>query len=338
MFLRILGLLFALTLIINFESVAQVLKSEFIFQEAPFPSCHASTICATSQGYLVAWFGGTHEKHQDVGIWISRMADDDQWTEPVEVADGIQHADKRYPCWNPVLYRQPSGTISLYYKVGPNPREWWGMLIESTDEGKTWTVPRRLPEDILGPVKNKPLALADGSLIHPSSTEHNGWKIHMEISDINGMNWTRIGPIDGDSIDAIQPTILEHSEGLQILCRSKTNGIVESWSRDGGHSWSELTPTGLPNPNSGIDGVTSNRGRQFLVYNPTSTTEGQWGGERYPLVLAASDDGRMWEVLVTLESEPGEYSYPAIIQGLDGNLHITYTWKRDKIKHVVYRP
>lgn len=318
-------------------STAQVIKSEFIFEEAPFPSCHASTICSTSDGYMVAWFGGTHEKHQDVGIWVSRKSGG-SWSEPVEVANGIQHKTKRYPCWNPVLYRHISGKISLYYKVGPSPQEWWGMLIESVDDGMHWSVPRRLPEDILGPVKNKPIPLANDRLIHPSSTEHDGWKIHMEISDPDGLVWERIGPLNGDSIDAIQPTILIHGSKMQILCRSKSHGVVQSWSADGGKSWSDLETTNLPNPNSGIDGVTTSGGRHFLVYNPTATPNGKWGGERYPLVLGASSDGVTWDIIETLETEPGEYSYPAIIEGPDGHLHITYTWKRDRIKHVVYRP
>lgn len=315
----------------------QVLLSEFVFKEAPFPSCHASTICPTEDGVMVAWFGGTHEKHEDVGIWVAKKVSG-AWSDPVEVANGIQHKDKRYPCWNPVLYREASGRISLYYKVGPSPREWWGMLIQSDDEGVTWSLPRRLPEDILGPVKNKPIALKDGKLLHPSSTEHDGWRIHMEISDQDGLNWRRIGPLDGDNIDAIQPSILIYPGKLQILCRSKVNGIVEAWSEDNGISWTPLTPTGLPNPNSGIDAVTTDQGNHFLVYNPTSPRKGEWGGERYPLVLAVSSDGGQWKTLETLESEPGEYSYPAIIQGRDGNLHITYTWKRDRIKYAVYRP
>ncbi len=317
--------------------LSQVLLEEFVFDEAPFPSCHASTVCEASGGVLVAWFGGTHEKHEDVGIWIARKKNG-RWSEPREVANGVQYEGKRYPCWNPVLYRHSSGTISLYYKVGPTPKDWWGMLIQSTDDGETWSVARRLPEDILGPVKNKPEALPDGILICPSSTEHDGWKIHMELTADEGLTWKRIGPLEGPEIDAIQPSILIHGNRLQILCRSKIHGIVESWSDDRGLHWSPLKPTGLPNPNSGIDAVTTTGGKHYLVYNPTPTPEGKWGGDRYPLVLGVSSDGESWKTVATLESEPGEYSYPAIIQASAGDLHITYTWNRDKIKHVVFRP
>ena len=84
----------------------------------------------------------------------------------------------------------------------------------------------------------------------------------------------------------------------------------------------------LPNPDAGIDGVTLNDGRHVLVYNPT--TRG-----RTPLSVAISSDGKTWRPLATLESQPGEYSYPAVIQTRDGKIHVTYTWKRERIKHAV---
>ena len=77
-------------------------RAEFIYQTAPFPECHASTIEETPNGLIAAWFGGSREKGPDVGIWISRC-EKGSWTPPVEVANGIQHKTKRYPCWNPVL-------------------------------------------------------------------------------------------------------------------------------------------------------------------------------------------------------------------------------------------
>jgi alpha-L-rhamnosidase len=330
---------FGFVMLFGLSMQAQIVVNEFIYDNAPFPECHASTITTWKGSLLAAWFGGTHEKHQDVGIWLARKSNG-FWSEPVEVADGIQHADKRYPCWNPVLFTAPDATVYLYYKVGPNPREWWGELKKSMDGGATWSDAMRLPEDILGPVKNKPVLIEGKGLLCPSSTEHDGWTIHMEWTRDHGKTWRRIGPLkaSGD-IQAIQPTLLDHGNGkLQLLCRSKVNGVVESWSMDQGETWSELAPTSLPNPNSGIDGVTTRSGEHFLVYNPTSTPAGKWGGDRWPLVLARSTDGENWETMEVLESEPGEYSYPAIIEGADGRLHITYTWKRDKVKHLVYIP
>ncbi|MBO0724450.1 MAG: exo-alpha-sialidase [Blastocatellia bacterium] len=317
-----------------------VIKSEFIYETAPFPECHASTIAESKSGLVAAWFGGTKEKNPDVGIWVSRL-EGGKWTAPVEVANGIESPEKRYPTWNPALYQKKSGPLLLFYKVGPSPSKWWGMMMTSDDGGKTWSKPQRLPDGIAGPIKNKPVELAGGALLCPSSTEDNGWRVHFERTSDLGKTWERTDPInDGKEFGVIQPTVFFHKGGrLQALMRSRQGKIVESWSDDQGKTWSKLSATTLPNPNSGIDGVTLKDGRQLLVYNHVITQPGKWAG-RAPLNVAISEDGKTWKAALALETGPpeAEYSYPAVIQTRDGLVHITYTWKRKKVKHVVIDP
>ena len=308
-----------------------VLVEEFIYDKAPFPSCHASTIEETPSGLVAAWFGGTAEKSPDVGIWLSRH-DGQRWSAPVEVVNGVQSPDTRYPCWNPVLFQMPAGPLMLFYKVGPDERRWWGELITSDDGGESWSSPRRLPEGMLGPIKNKPI-MYRGELLCPSSTEHDGWKVQIERTPDGGKTWSKTDSLPGfPKFSAIQPAILVHPGGrLQILCRSEQQKIVDSWSDDAGHSWTPLAATELPNPDSGIDAVNLKDGRILLVYNHTSRA-------RSPLNVAVSPDGKSWQAALELETEPGEYSYPAVICADDGTVHITYTWKRKKIKYVALDP
>jgi predicted neuraminidase len=308
-------------------------RSEFVFETAPFPSCHASTIVEVSGALVCAWFGGTAERNPDVGIWLSRLIDG-KWTTPVEVANGVQSQALRYPTWNPVLFQPKSGPLTLFYKVGPRPSAWWGMAMTSPDGGKTWSPSHRLPDGILGPIKNKPIQLSDGDILAPSSTEHDGWRIHFERSSDVGKTWTSTPPLnDGKTVAAIQPAILIHPGGrLEAIGRTRSHGIFAIWSEDGGKTWGKLETTGLPNPNSGIDAVTLKDGRQLLVYNHTSAG-------RSPLNVAVSSDGRSWRTVATLEDTPGkEFSYPAVIQTADGFVHVTYTWRRERIKHVVIDP
>jgi predicted neuraminidase len=309
-----------------------VVEEEFLYEKAPFAECHASTIVETNQGLVAAWFGGTHEKHADVGIWVSRRQDE-KWTPPVEAANGVQPDGKRHPCWNPVLFQPKNGPLLLFYKVGPSPSTWWGMVRASDDGGKTWSDARRLPEGILGPIKNKPVQLPSGELLCPSSTEHAGWRVHFERSSDGGKTWTATGPLnDPKEIGAIQPSILVHKDGtLQAVGRTRQGKIFTISSTDSGKSWRKMTLLPLPNPNSGIDAVTLADGRFLLVYNHTPRG-------RSPLNVALSSDGETWKAAAVLEKEPGEYSYPAVIQSRDGRVHITYTWKRQRIKHVVVDP
>lgn len=317
-----------------------VVQAGLIYEQAPFPQCHASTIAETPNGLITAWFGGTHERHPDVGIWVSSRTAS-TWTPPVEVATGVQPDGKRLPCWNPVLFQIPGGELLLFYKVGPSPSTWWGLLKRSKDGGKTWSEAERLPEGIAGPIKNKPVLLPSGVLLCPTSSEDHNWRVHFEQTRDGGKTWQKTAPInDGVTDGAIQPSVLFHPNGqLQALCRSQNSGfIVETWSKDGGKTWSPLQQTSLPNPNSGTDAVTLNDGRQVLVYNPTSPNPDKSSGPRTPLNVAISNDGKSWKTLAVLENEPGEYSYPAVIQTTDGLVHVTYTWKRQRIKHVVLDP
>lgn len=318
---------------------AGILTDEFIYEKAPFPSCHAATIEETDKGLVAAWFGGTHERHPDVGIWVSRK-EGDQWTAPVEVANGVQPDGSRMPTWNPVLYQVPEGDLLLFYKIGPKPSAWKGFMKSSKNGGITWSEQKALPEGYIGPVKNKPVLLSNGNLLCPSSTEGDGWKVHFEITPDFGETWKMVGPVAKNGHDAIQPTVLQYGDGkLQALSRSKSRAIVENWSDDHGKTWSPLATTSLPNNNSGLDGVTLQDGRQLLVYNHVLPPDGEVKGPRTPLHVSVSKDGKTWYAALILEDSPiSQYSYPSVIQTKDGMVHIVYTWRRERIKHVKVDP
>ena len=338
----------------------QVLADEFIYEEAPFPSCHASTIVELQNGDLLsAWFGGKYEGSPDVCIWTARkLFGASRWSTPQLAAEGFEQK----ACYNPVLFQMPDGEVLLFFKIGAFVQDWTGWLVRSQDNGYTWTEKESLPEGFLGPVKNKPelIALPSSSiLLCPSSTEKGGWKIHFEIikTDSNGhfpsaadlaKQSTVIGPVEAElaektfeqgtlsPIGCIQPSILRLKDGrLQVLCRTQNGRLATSFSSDDGRSWSKVTLTDLPNNNSGTDAVTLHDGRHVLVSNPVATPTGENGGKRSPLTVSISEDGQTWQHISTLaDDNEGEYSYPAVIEGRDGSLHILYTWRRQRIRYV----
>jgi predicted neuraminidase len=318
-----------------------ILVDEFIYTEAPFPQAHASTIAETPTGLIAAWFGGTKEGNKDVCIWTSKLVNN-KWTAPEKVAEGIIDDTTRYACYNPVLFYAPNGELLLFYKIGPNVAGWTGWMMRSKDNGKIWSKPEALPTGFLGPIKNKPI-LVNNTLICPSSTEKNGWKVHFEYTNDFGKTWTKSIDInDGTIVSAIQPSILTYKDGsMQVLCRSKNRTINESWSKDGGKTWSEMKASSLPNNNSGTDAVTLKDGRQLLVYNHVKPADSLPNGKgaRTPLNVAVSKDGSAWFAALILEDSPvSQYSYPSVIQTKDGMVHIVYTWRRERIKHVMIDP
>jgi predicted neuraminidase len=245
----------------------------------------------------------------------------------------------RFSCYNPVLFKPRRGPLLLFYKAGAQPAGWFGMMKTSRDGGTHWSKARRLPDGFFGPVKNKPIELADGTLLCPSSNEAKGWTVQFETTSDLGKSWVSTGPLNDPAVvSAIQPSILRLADGgLRAIGRTKQGRIFAlDGPREVGEpnaliQWGPMRLTDLPNPDSGIDAVTLRDGRHLLAYNPTTTG-------RTPLAVAVSNDAENWRDVLTLEAAPGEYSYPAIIQTADGLVHITYTWRRERIKHTVLDP
>jgi predicted neuraminidase len=340
-----LVLAFSSTLAFAGEAKIKTEVAEFIFEKVPFRECHASTIVELPNGdLLAAWFGGRKEGDNSVAIWLSRKTVGGTWSAPTAVA-----SYKEVPTWNPVLFRDANDRIWLFFKVGPMEESWVGAYRTSVDGGKTWSEITYLPAGLLGPVRNKPILLSNGNVLAGSSKEAGmlrgashprpywSWASWAELSKDGGKTWTIHGPIvySGVNFGLIQPTLWESEPGhIKMLLRSTEliGYICESSSTDGGITWTPAKATPLPNPDSGIDAVRMKDGRIALVYNHTKV-------DRTPLNLAFStDNGATWGLPYVLEDAPGEYSYPAIIQSGDGKLHMTYTWKRKRIKHVVVDP
>ena len=300
-------------------AAAAIVHSEFLFETAPFPSVHASTIADTREGLVAAWFGGTREGAPDVGIWVSRHAKG-AWTAPVEVATGVQADGTRHPCWNPVLFEMPDRSLSLFYKVGPDPRNWWGMVRASKDaarHGVKTTAARRDPgtdQEQAGPArgwddhqpKQQRVQRQAEPLAHPLRAIGRQRK-HVDDRPSAGGG----GRARTSSHSAKHPRLPGRPAAG---CRADAiRARLSAWSEDGGKTWAAPNLTTLPNPSSGTDAVTLKDGRQLIVYNHTAKG-------RSPLNVAVSRNGTAWEAALVLESEPGEYSYPAVIQAADGRM------------------
>ena len=296
----------------------KLLCQEFIYEENT-PQCHASTLVQTENTTIAAWFGGTHEKHDDVQIYVA-LRENGIWGKPmcVSTVEDVPH-------WNPVLFNN-GNELLLFYKRGKTIPYWQTMQCRSKDGGHNWSEPKLLCSDDSGgrgPVKNKPIRLSDGSILAGASIEQGRWRAFTDRSCDNGYTWEKseLIPLPTEDTEVIQPTLWEDESGVHLLLRSKNKKIYRSDSTDGIH-WGMAYPLEIPHNNSGLDLVKTPE-KLVLCCNPV--TEG-----RTPLCLLTSEDCIRFENALTLESSPGEYSYPAVIW--DGEkIRGTYTWKREKI-------
>ncbi len=308
---------------------------EDVFERSqPFRQCHAATIVQlTNNRFLVAWFGGSQEGHSDTGIWLAERYQA-TWSNPRLVAKV-----KDQPHWNPVLFKATKDRVELYFKVGPTPQEWTTWRMVSGDHGKTWKDPVRLENHAdkspVGPVKNKPIILSDGTWIAPNSVETaTAWDAFVDISTDHGQTWSQSKKVPLDHVKfqgqgVIQPTLWEsEANHVHMLLRSTCGQVCRSDSKDGGRTWSPVRMLSLPNNNSGLDVVQLEKGILALVFNPVQEN---WGA-RSPLSIALStDNGETWPHQKEIETGEGEFSYPSVISTVTG-LAIVYTYKRQKIK------
>lgn len=309
---------------------------EHVFgDDRPFAQCHASTITGLADGnYLLAWFAGSYEKHDDVGIWTAK-GKPGAWSEPkllVKVRND--------PHWNPVLFNAPDGKVYLYFKVGKEIDYWETWVQYTEDGGETWSEARELvPGDKggRGPVRNHMLVLSNGAWLAPASIERDKvWDVFVDRSEDGGNTWEATDKLDLDRNEVtgegvIQPALWESKPGhVHMLMRSSSGKICRSDSDDYGKTWSKIKETDLPNNNSGIDIAHLGGEKVALIYNPVS---GNWG-KRYPITVAIStDNGETWPLKYDIEKGEGEkdeLSYPAIFHE-DGHLVACYTWNRQRV-------
>lgn len=311
-----------------------LLGARAIYEHIPgAPRAHGSTICELSSGRLMAaWYAGSAEGDPDVAIYGAYCRPGRDWGPPfvLEKTPGCSEG-------NPVLHPRPHGGVTLCW-VTMYERGWSGCRIrirdaESRGGERLWGADRVFSDELGLMTRNKPIVMSNGELLLPLYDER-AWRSFFAWSADGGRTW-ECGALLPSEPGNIQPTVVEAAPGrLLALFRTGARQDGTLWrsaSDDYGRTWSPLEATDIPNPNSGADMVRLSSGTVLLVYNDAPRG-------RTPLTVAVStDECRSFASKRNLEDAAGEYSYPAAIQGRDGAVHVTYTYRRETIKHVTVR-
>ncbi len=297
------------------------------------PSSHCSAIWEVAPGRLVAvWYAGTWEGEPDVAVMMAEYDQgSDTWSNHRVLVD-----TPGLPEGNPIIFTSRAGRMWLFYcTIVRTERGWDGTEFKarySDDGGKTWSEDIVFGEPLGTIPRNKPVFIGDRILVplyhDPSCSSF------IYISEDDTATWRRGGCIRTRQIGGgcIQPAIIQQNSGRLVAFMRDCGGkhVWKSYSDDLGETWQPAVPTDLPNPDAATDVVKLASGTVLIAFN--DTTE-----RRTPLSVGISDDdGETWPLKVDIETAEGEYSYPAIIQASDGLIHLTYTYKREGIKHVTF--
>lgn len=313
-------------------------------ENGAFPFSHGSTLVEFDDGGLFcAWYAGSREKGDDVAIvGASLPAGAAEWTAPRVLVDTPGKSDG-----NPVLHVGQGGTLWLFYNVMFGSGEgrtqqgtgWTTckvVAVTSTDCGATWSNERVLIDELGFLTRNKPIVLANGTLLLPIQDERN-WSSRVLISADRGQTWEMSEPIDcglGFHKGNIEPALLERSDG-SVLCLMRTGSerfrTWQSISTDGGHHWTKPVETETPNPNAALDLTRLRSGNVLMALNPVPE------GNREELsVWLSADEGATWIAFRVIENGPGHASYPALIEGRDGRIHVTYSRPDGGLNHATF--
>ena len=311
-------------------------------------SAHSSAICALPSGDLLAvWYGGSREGAADVALFTARRpAGGGGWSEPVTAIDRATAQDELdrmiKKVGNAVIFPDQAGSLWMVY-VSVSLGGWSGSALNvktSQDEGRTWGESQRLTINpflnLSSLVRNKPIYASDGRI---------GLPVYHEMAlKFPQMLWLTPGPSGSvqdyrmrnlsSQTGLIQPTLVPlDGDRVLMMLRDRGDGrnVHTAYSDDNGWTWSEAEPSELPNPDAAIDALRLRDGRILLVYNHAES-----GRENLRLATSA-DQGRTWRAgAIIEEAENKEYSYPNLAEDSRGRIHLTYTWQRERIKHVEF--
>ena len=232
------------------------------------------------------------------------------------------------------VLRTRDGTIHAFYlgfvkhswKDGnPTPEEKSDVwAIQSADEGKTWTRRQAIFRGYSG-ATNGAIETRDGHILVPYShyVSNPGRLVgRVSVSSDGGKSWKLSTALDiggaGDHEGAVEPALLELKDGrVWMLIRTSRGQFWESFSTDGGLTWSEAKPTAIESTHAPGHLARLGDSRIALVWNRPQKRRGD-------LHLAFSaDEGRTWTPSLVL-AKGRQVTYPFAIEIEPGDLWIGY--------------
>lgn len=312
-------------------------------------SVHSASMARLANGQLLAaWFEGSREGAPDVAIHAAAWDPAAQkWLPPnllvtrERAQDEIGRSIRKIG--NPVLFTDHRNRTWLFF-VTVTFGGWSGSDINfkySDDSGRSWSAAKRLktaPIPHSGTlVRGNPFEFADGSIALPVYREYGRLSFPELVridSDGQVIGKIRMGDVDAHGL---QPSIVtidgRNAVGFLRPRDVEPMRVMRTTTSDGGATWTLPTSTGLSNPDAAVAAMRLGDGALLMVYNDSIL-------DRNSLRMSVSNDlGETWRQVYSFEDDSlsdAGYSYPNLYRNCDGEVHLLYTWRRKKIKHIVF--
>ncbi|MBO4647734.1 MAG: exo-alpha-sialidase [Lentisphaeria bacterium] len=264
----------------------------------------------------------------------------------------IAPAEPDQRVFDPVLWLAPDGILRVFFAMSRSPKAgdvfdgragvWVSECADHRADELRWSEPRRIGDGIM---MNKPTVLHDGSWALPAALwsfmpakqlpELDGWYRPNLLLTSDGGNSFRLlrGPEVPDRHCDEHVIVERRDHSLWMLVRTRY-GIGQSFSYDGGRSWTPGEDSRLGGPNSRFALRRLKSGRLCLINHisePRRSDPAVIFPKREKLaVWLSDDDGASWYGRLMLDPGPN-VSYPDFTEGRDGWIYAVYD--RGRIEH-----
>ena len=310
---------------VNFEPGAEYADRVRMFQGVP-------SLARSPNGRLWAtWYGGGVTESRENYVMLATSGNDGKtWSKVQAVLDPQPDTVRAF---DPCLWLDPTGRLWLFWgqaRSHATHAATWAVTTDNPDDSKPrWTGPRYLFPGIM---INKPTVLKDGAWLLPTTIWHTDGSCRVFKSKDKGRSFRLIGRanVPKNQRDCDEPILVERDEDLLLWVRTKY-GIGKSISTDGGITWSEVVPTGIPHTASRFFVRRLASGKLCLVKHGPIDRE---TARSHLTAFISNDDGKTWEGGLLLDKRRG-VSYPDGIQAPDGTIYLIYDFDRQGAKTIL---
>jgi len=267
----------------------------------------------------------------------------------------IEHPDPECRIYDPCLWLAPTGELWMTYNQAHGFNDcrsgvWVSICAQPDDQFLQWTTPRRIANGIM---INKPLVTSHEEWLFPCAiwcdtcgaypTERHGLEdeqfSNVYASSDNGHTILLRGCADIPNRSFDEHMIVEKHDGMLWMLARTFDGIGESFSTDGGYTWSLGRKSHIDGPCSRFHIRRLKSGR-LLVINHLNFQERidldnimqqgnvkHWKGRSHLTAMLSEDDGETWPFTLLLD-ERNDAAYPDAKEADDGYIYVCYDWKR----------